>query len=249
MPCSRIFIADELSINQSYRLSVQASNHLLRVLRLKQNAELIVFNGKGGQYLARICGIHGKNRQKDRIAEVELIEFSSCNVESPLETLLVQGLSRGDRMDYSIQKSVELGVSGILPVVCERSQFSLNAEQQQKRERHWQQIAISACEQCGRNRIPEIMPVLSLQQWLDVSATSMRFVLTTDIAIGTTVHSLPEQKSVAVIIGPEGGLSRNEIKRALTVGCNPLNLGPRILRTETACVAALTVVQSWWGDM
>jgi 16S rRNA (uracil1498-N3)-methyltransferase len=165
-----------------------------------------------------------------------------------LAVILAQGISSGERMDYTVQKSVELGVHAIQPLSVERSVVKLSAERAAKRVAHWQAVAVAACEQCGRNRVPLVMPVRSLTSWLaDVAADALRLTLSPDAA--STLHELERPAGpIVLLVGPEGGLSPRELEDAQASGFRPLRLGPRVLRTETAALAALAAMQAVWGD-
>jgi 16S rRNA (uracil1498-N3)-methyltransferase len=168
--------------------------------------------------------------------------------ESPLRVILVQGLASGERMDYAIQKAVELGVAAVQPVTAARSVTRLDAARADKRIKHWQQIAISACEQCGRNRVPDVMPLRDLGEWMAVPSTaSLRLLLAPD-AQGSLAGLLRPVGNIEFLVGPEGGLAPEETAAALRAGFAAVRLGPRILRTETAALAALSALNTLWGD-
>jgi len=238
----RIFQAVPLSAGHVMELDDQATTHVTRVLRLKQGDDLVIFNGEGGEYRASVESV-GR-----RSARIRLIDFSDRNVESPLELVLVQGVSRGERMDYTVQKAVELGVSRIVPVLTERTVVNIKGERQERRRAHWQSVAISACEQSGRTRVPEVSQILTLSDWLAQPDESARFVLHHSAEAGLNTVTNPPT-SVTLLIGPEGGLSNAEMSAACSVGYQPLRLGDRVLRTETAAVTALSILQWLWGDM
>lgn len=216
------------------------SHHALRVLRLTDGDPLVLFDGTGGEVAARL-DIRGKR------GFAVLGERRSISRESPLEIVLVQSLASGDKMDWIIQKAVELGVTEVVPVQAERSVLRLAGERAQKRQAHWQQVVVAACEQCGRNRVPEVAPVQTLgayfQGWGDVS----RVVLAPGAARSLGAMSPPEG-SIHVLIGPEGGWSEAELAACQTAGAIALGLGPRVLRTETAGLAAVAAIQARWGD-
>ena len=240
---SRVFQPIPLQPNALIQLDEPASHHLARVLRATINDTLIIFNGDGGEYLGIITRIDKKN------VMVQLQEYLTKKTESPLELYLAQGISRGEKMDYTIQKAVELGVKKILPLFTERSTVKLDKERREKKRQHWESIAISACEQSGRLCVPEIFMPQSLEKALVSLQADWYFVLSP-----TATHQLkksPVQKTqrVVLLIGPEGGLSETEIDYVSQCGFLPLNLGPRILRTETAAVAAITALQCFFGDM
>lgn len=241
MNAARIYQSISLSINQRLSLSDQASHHLARVLRAKVGDEVILFNGQGGEYNAVITHISKKN------VEVDVLKFIDKERESPIQLCLAQGIARGEKMDFIIQKSIELGVNTIAPLLTERCNVRLDAEREAKRLKHWQSIAISACEQSGRNRIPEILAPQSLANWLSTVKADIRFVLSPHVHEKLNVDK--SSRSIALLIGSEGGLSDNEVALAHQFQFQNLQLGPRVLRTETATIAALTVLQDRLGDL
>ena len=241
----RIYQAIPLRPGQTLELDAQATVHLTKVLRLRVGDALVVFNGEGcGEFTARVADV-GR-----RSAIIEIGEFVACSVESPLELVLLQGISRGERMDYTVQKAVELGVSRIVPVLTERTVVNLKGERQEKRREHWQAVVNSACEQSGRNRVPAVAPVTPFATAIAASAEQQGGLqLVLHHRAETDLNALPTpQGPVSLLIGPEGGLSAQEIAAAVAVGFVPLRLGPRVLRTETAAVAAMSVLQWRWGD-
>jgi 16S rRNA (uracil1498-N3)-methyltransferase len=239
MRLSRFFIDAPLAIG-NHQLPEAQAHYISRVLRLGTGAAVQLFDGSGVEYLGQISEA-GKKQVR-----VELHEQISGMPESPLRIHLGQGLSRGERMDWAIQKATELGVSEITPIVSERCEVRLNDERADKRMSHWRQIAISACEQSGRSQLPLIHPPLILDRWLQQCSAELRLVLHPQ-ADALSSHEKPN--SLAFLIGPEGGLSDNEIASAQAAGFQAARLGPRVLRTETAPVAALALAQFLWGDL
>jgi len=241
MRISRLFINTTLSPNALISLDEKASHYLTNVLRLKSNAPLVVFNGDGNQYSATIEAIEKK------AVTLRTKDCEAVNNESPLSIHLAIALSKGDRMDWIIQKATELGVTAITPLTSERSEVKLKGERLEKKLQHWQQIAISACEQCGRNRVPAIHALSIADDWVKTVKAERKLVLhhRTEQTIDATRHIA----SAALLIGPEGGLSEREINAAEQQGFAALRLGPRVLRTETAPLAAITLLQHSWGDM
>jgi 16S rRNA (uracil1498-N3)-methyltransferase len=238
----RIYQPIPLASGQTLELDAQATVHLTKVLRLRVGDALVVFNGEGdGEFAARVSAV-GR-----RSASIEIGEHVDRSVESPLELVLFQGISRGERMDYTVQKAVELGVARIVPVLTERTVVNLKGERQEKRREHWQAVVNSACEQSGRNRVPVVAPITPFAAALAEAGEGLKLVLhhraETDLAALP-----PPQGPVSLLIGPEGGLSAQEIAAAEAAGFVPLRLGPRVLRTETAALAALSVLQWQWGD-
>jgi len=244
---TRVYYPGLLSEGQAIELDTQSSVRIARVLRLKIGDAFTLFNGQGGEYNAHITQL-----DKRRVV-CETTDYNHRSVESPLKICLAQGISKGERMDYTMQKAVELGVDEIIPLMTSRTSVNLSAERQKRRLAHWQAIVISACEQCGRNKVPDVKPIKWLSDWLQMHSSPHNIVLDPCAAQG--LKALPyseqhlEQQPVTLLIGPEGGLSREEITLAEQHGFTPTQCGPRILRTETAAVAVLSILQSLWGDL
>ena len=241
MRIPRIYTAQALQPNTVIHLESGPSQHLARALRMQQGSELVLFDGRGGQYLAVISAL-GKKQ-----VTVQTGSLDEREVESPLLIHLGIAISRGERMDWIIQKATELGVSRITPLSSERTEVKLKGERAEKKISHWQQIAISACEQCGRNRVPRVEPLTSLGQWTPGVEAELKLVLHHRADVLPAESSPPG--SIALLIGPEGGLSASEISAAESAGFKSLRLGPRVLRTETAPLAAITALQMKWGDI
>lgn len=241
MNSPRFFCDGPLGPGARLDLPEAVARHAVRVLRLPPGASITLFDGRGGEYPAIIGSI-----TKERVA-VYIEGWVDVERESPLQLTLVQAIQAADKMDYTIQKAVELGISAIQPVGSKRSVVKLSGERQQKREAHWQSVATSACEQCGRNRVPLVAPVQALDQWLSQpAAPGLRLMLAPGAT--HTLHQLPPTGQVTLLIGAEGGLDPGEMSAARSVGFVPVSLGPRILRTETAGLAALAAIQTLWGD-
>ncbi|MBB3103875.1 16S rRNA (uracil(1498)-N(3))-methyltransferase [Azomonas macrocytogenes] len=238
MRLSRFFVDLPLSLGQHDLPEAQA-HYIGRVLRLNAGSEVQLFDGSGVEYLGELTEVGKKS------ARVELREALPGLPESALQVHLGQGLSRGERMDWAIQKATELGATEITPLFSERCEVRLNDERTDKRLSHWRQIAISACEQCGRSVLPVIHAPQALADWLQRTEAELRLVLH-PVATPLPEHARPQ--SLALLIGPEGGLSEAEVHQALEAGFQGARLGPRILRTETAPVVALAVAQQLWGD-
>lgn len=243
MRVPRVYSSLPLSIGSRVSLEERAFQYLVRVLRLRPGAELWLFDGQGAEYQA-VLEVVAK-----RAAEVRILERIERHLESPLQIILGQGISRGERMDYALQKAVELGVSRIIPLFTERSAVNLSGGRIGKRLRHWQGVAISACEQCGRNYLPPVEAPRSLAAFLGDCHAGLAVLL--DPRSHRPLKELPppSDRRLVLLIGPEGGLNEAEIKQALRVGFINVSLGPRVLRTETATVAALTALQLLWGDL
>lgn len=243
MPIPRIHVPAPLADGGELDLPAAAARHVVQVLRLRPPAPLILFDGNGGEYAATLLPGGGGSR-------VRLGARMEAERESPLALTLLQGISRGERMDYTIQKAVELGVQRIVPVTTRRSVVRLSAERAAKRLAHWQGVVVSACEQCGRTRLPQLAPLQPLEAALKdgIRPDALRLVLSPDaVAMLHTVADAPA--AVALLVGPEGGLDEAELAAAAAAGWRGLRLGPRVLRTETAGVVALAVLQARWGDL
>ncbi|MBP6514208.1 MAG: 16S rRNA (uracil(1498)-N(3))-methyltransferase [Steroidobacteraceae bacterium] len=221
-----------------------AALHARRVLRLETGDKVVLFNGDGWDYHGTLAKPQG-----DRFLPVVLGERSAAAAESPLALTLVQGISRGDRMDIVLQKATELGVARIVPVISERSIVRLDAEQAERKLAHWQGIVIAACGQCGRARIPEVAAPIKLDAWLALSRPAGPRLMLALGAKRPLTTAVTGATAVELLIGPEGGLSSVEQAAAAFVGFEPVLLGPRTLRTETAAIAALAVLQSAAGDL
>ncbi|GAA6151705.1 16S rRNA (uracil(1498)-N(3))-methyltransferase [Pseudoteredinibacter isoporae] len=240
MRIPRIYTPQQLQIGSTIRLEEAASRHLGKVLRMTPGRELILFNAQGGEYSAIIHEV-GK-----KVTQVTITEHNTDDRESPLHSHLAIGVSRGDRMDWVLQKACELGVSEITPLFTERTEVKLSGPRLEKKHQHWQQILISACEQCQRNRLPQLRSPLALGTFLSQPLDGEKWVLHHRDSEG-----LDPGKSVdkaCILIGPEGGLSETEIDSAREAGFAPLTLGPRVMRTETAPLVALSLLQQYWGD-
>jgi len=240
MKSVRIYQPGQFEAGDAVQLDKSSSNHLIKVLRLKNNYIFNLFNGEGTEYTARL-EISGKKA----IAHLETA--SQTDNESNINVHLLQGISKGDRMDFAIQKSIELGVTSITPIITERTVVNLKNEREDKKLQHWRAIAISACEQSGRNLLPQVNPVCNLQQVFENKTDDLKLVL--DPLSENYFQSLSPVENIQILIGPEGGLSATEIGIAKNNGYKGIKLGPRILRTETAALAAITSVQLLWGDL
>lgn len=240
MRIPRIFIDLPLSEQQIVELPRETSHYLSRVLRLPLEAKLRVFNGLGGEYQAHICALTKNN------ASIKIDSFDATDNNSPLLIHLGISLSKGDRMDFVIQKATELGVTEISLLNTERTEVKLKGERLNKRVEHWRKISISACEQCGSNRVPVVHAPVSLSQWLKNRDESVKLIMQPG-----TAQPLQQNNpvKVALLIGPEGGFSEQEVKAANTAAFDSISLGPRILRTETAPLVAISILQHHWGDL
>ncbi|MFK7975983.1 MAG: 16S rRNA (uracil(1498)-N(3))-methyltransferase [Halioglobus sp.] len=221
-------------------LEPEPSRHVARALRMTPGDALTLFNGFGGEYRCTIISIDKKS------VRVSIDSHEAVNNESSLPVHLGIALSRGERFDWVIQKATELGVYAIHPLFTENTGVKLAGDRAEKKHRHWQQIAISACEQCGRNTLPSIELPKPIGTWLDASSAALKLVMHTSVKNSLSTYSVPD--SIDLLVGPEGGFSENEISAAEAKGFNAIQFGPRILRTETAPIAALAVLQAQWGD-
>jgi 16S rRNA (uracil1498-N3)-methyltransferase len=209
---------------------------------MKAGQPVILFNGLGGEYRGELVEV------RKGFVSVQINALDTIDRESPLYIHLAIGLSRGERMDWIVQKATELGVAQITPLFTQRCEVKLSTERLAKKTRHWQQVAISACEQCQRTKLPIINPASPLPQWLPNCAEDLKLVMHHRADIG--LQNLRQKKrSVCLLIGPEGGLSDQEIEGATHRGFQALAMGPRVLRTETAPVAAISILQALWGDL
>ena len=238
MRLSRFFIDAPLSLGEHDLPEAQA-HYIGRVLRMAPGDAVQLFDGSGQEYLGELLEVGKKS------VRVTLSQALPGQAESPLHVHLGQGLSRGERMDWAIQKATELGANVITPIVSERCEVRLKDERADKRLAHWRQVAISACEQCGRSSVPTIHSPVLLADWLKACDEELKLVLH-PVAEPLLSHAKPA--SLAFLIGPEGGLSDAEVEQAKAAGFQAARLGPRVLRTETAPVVALAVAQQLWGD-
>ncbi len=244
MSLRRLYVSERLASGAELRLGEEPARYLGRVLRLRVEDTVHVFNGEDGEWLARIGRI-GKNN-----VLLSVGEKIQNDAESQLRMHLVQGISRGERMDFVVQKATELGVKRISPVLTEYGVVKLDAERAEKRREHWQKVAASACEQSGRIRPPLIDAPVPLKTWFGEQPgdADVDLVLRPGAAQPLTAIAAPETKA-CILIGPEGGFSPVEYEDAAVAGFVEVSLGPRILRTETAAIAAIAVMQSMWGDL
>lgn len=240
----RLYEQNTLTVGQISALSEHANHHLLTVLRAKMQDEVVLFNGDGCEYKAVITQITKKQ------IHVLIQSVDEQDVESPLQIHLAQGIPRGDKMDYIVQKAVELGVTSITPIIAERSQGRLSKEQEQKKAARLQAIVISACEQCGRNRLPLIQRPIALPEWLNQTHNDemVRYILVPPLEHPPASPPQSQPKAISLLIGPEGGFTAQEVALSKQHGLSNLTLGRRILRTETASLAAISIMQWRYGD-
>ena len=245
MQIPRIFHSSQLSVNSIISLDDGARRHAIQVLRLKESAPLTLFDGLGSEFSATISSIEKHS------VEVCVVDKHTPLLESPLNIHLFQVISKGERMDYAVQKATEGGVSEITPLFSERCVVKLDTKRVEKKISHWQKIALATCEQCGRNKIPTINPAISFKQMLNNGSTGAKFIFNEKAEHLLSKHPLTQQQltKILMVIGPEGGLSEKEVKGAQSSGWNEVLLGPRVLRSETAPVVAITTMQLLWGDL
>jgi len=243
MMTSRFFCPQPLTPNSVADLPPAAAHHALRVLRLKAGDDITLFNGEGGEYPGRII-------ETGRGVRVQLGERREIERESPLELTLAQALPSGDKMDFIVQKAVELGATRIQPLAAARSVTRLSGERAARRVEHWQQVAISACEQCGRNRLPAIAPILELRQWLgNLPRDDETCRLQLSPQGERRLRDCVDERRCLLLIGPEGGFAPEETAAARLAGFTRISLGPRTLRAETAGLAALAALGALCGDI
>ena len=241
----RLFCAGALGPGTAFALPDGPAHHVRDVLRLAPGDEVTLLNGLGGEYRARLARVEKKSVQ------VEVLEFHLRESEPPHPVTVAQALASGDKMDWIVEKAVELGACAVQPVAAARSVLRLNAERADKRLAHWRAIAQAACEQCGRNRIPDIGPVLGLDAWLAtmLNAPGLKLMLSPVHAQRfSDLPTPPVGTPITLLIGPEAGLSDLEEAAAQAAGFLPVLLGPRVMRTETAALAALAAIHARWGD-
>ncbi|CAH1903872.1 Ribosomal RNA small subunit methyltransferase E [Candidatus Nitrotoga sp. HW29] len=243
MTTPRFYCPPPLHVNTQFELPEAAAHHASRVLRLRINDEVRIFDGIGNELHGRICEIEGKK------VALEKLQVCTVNRESPLNIVLVQALSSSEKMDWVIQKATELGATEIQPVQTQRSVVKLTGDRTEKRTQHWHGISIAACEQCGRNILPKVYAPLEFSSWIATicDTSGSKFILLPEAV--TTWHEQPKpQGKVTLLIGPEGGFSADEARLARQAGFISIRLGARLLRTETAAVAGIATLQTLWGD-
>ena len=236
----RFFIDGPLASGAEVELPDRVVRHVA-VLRLGIGDSLTLFNGSGGEHECALSRV-AKNSVRARV-----IAWHDLERESGIQITLAQGLSGSDRMDYAIQKATELGVRAILPIAAERSVVRLSEDRADRRLAHWRNVVAAACEQCGRNRLPEVHPVATLGEFLSTAENGAQRLLLT-LSGTVRLRELASADRVIVLIGPEGGLSEEEEGRVLKAGFTAVRVGPRVLRTETAPLAAIAALQAMWGD-
>lgn len=242
MKSPRIFVALPLSADQELKMPSAAAAHLAKVLRMRPGDQTRLFNNQDGRdYPAELISVSKR--------EV-LVRTSAPTAAEPTPVLAIHlaiGISKGERMDYAIQKSTELGVCSITPLDTQRCNVRLNANRLNKKMAHWQGVIIAACEQSGRRWLPTLKPISILPEWLH-NQTNSQIIMLDHLAENSLVTIKPPTNAISLLIGPEGGLNEQEKQQAQTAGCTAMTMGPRVLRTETAPVVAIAAIQTLWGD-
>ena len=241
-PTPRLFVEQRIVPGARIDLPEAAAHHVARVLRLRAGDSCVLFDGSGGEYTARIAAI-GRGG-----VGAEVLEFSAVERESPLHVTLLQGLSARDRMDLTVQKSAELGMAAIQPTASEKSVAKLKGERSESRVEHWRRVAIAACEQCGRNRIPLIHAPLPLASYR-APAETLKLLLAPGARLRLREVGISADRPIVLAVGPEAGFGASEDAALIAAGFVPIWFGPRLLRTETAGPAALAALNAFFGDM
>ncbi|MDT0593462.1 16S rRNA (uracil(1498)-N(3))-methyltransferase [Glaciecola petra] len=242
MRISRFYIDSSLSVDTEVTLPIELVHYINNVLRLKENTPIVLFNGDGNEYPADLTVI-GKRR-----AEAIVTSQIGISTESPLYLHLAQGISKGERMEIALQKAVEIGVSEITPVITELCNVKLTESRWEKKHQSWRKLVISACEQCHRNVIPKINKPLPLHTWFGLATDLQKLILVPGASTYLSGLTKP-QNGFKLLVGPEGGFTKQEVYTAQELGFKAVNLGPRVLRTETAAAASLAILQAQHGDM
>lgn len=242
MRVSRLYVQQPLQVGEAITLDSAPAHYVRRVLRLKTGAQVVLFNGDGDEFTATILRV---GRKDDVQVSIDVQE--TVNRESALQIVLGICISRGERMDVAIQKSVELGVQSMVPLISQRCVVRLDESRQQQRYQHWLGVIQNACEQSGRTKLPELLPIQQLSDWLCGSTCGTRLIMDplSPAALNQTQH---QGDTVSLLVGPEGGFDPSEREMAIQEGFQGFCLGPRILRAETAVLAGVTALQLRWGD-
>ncbi len=240
MRIPRIYLNQTLDSGQTIQLYTEAHRHVINVLRLREKDQLILFNAQGKEFTAHIESIEKKQ------TSVTIEQQQENNTTSPLHIELGLSLIKNDKLDFAIQKSVELGVASITPLAAERSTIKLDSKREIKRQAHWQGIIQNACEQSGRNILPQLNPLQIISDWLALSTTPG---IIFEPRATTSLKQINCGDKIRIIIGPEGGFSKQELEKILQHGFEQVKLGPRILRAETAAITAIATLQLLWGDL
>ena len=239
---ARFYTDAALHAGGTASLPEDAAHHAVHVLRLRAGEEVTLFNGRGGEYAARIASI-----ERQRVT-VDVLAHRALERESPLALTLVQGVSASEKMDFTVQKATELGAAVLQPVIAARSVGRLAGERAAQKRAHWQRVAIAACEQCGRNRVPQVLPPLPLAEYCRTAGAAGGLLLSPEAQLGLREAAARLKGAVALAAGPESGFSAAEEAMLQGAGFVPVRLGPRVLRTETAALAALAALNALAGD-
>jgi 16S rRNA (uracil1498-N3)-methyltransferase len=243
MRLNRVYMDTPVTTGAELQLPEASAYHVARVLRLRAGAPLVIFDGGGGDYRCEVTAVEG-----DRV-RVRALQRLAGLVDSPLGVTLVQAVSRSERMDWTLQKATELGVRAIVPVISSRSVVRLDDRQAAAKLRHWRGIVVAACEQCGRSTIPELRLPVELGEFLASAPREGQRLVLSPVGQRSLAGLASASARIELLIGPEGGLEDDELNAAQYAGFGPVRLGPRVLRTETAAVAALAILQALWGDL
>ena len=243
MRLNRVYCDQTLAVGQQVELPESAAYHVARVLRLRTGAPLVAFDGSGHDYRCEIVAIEGDT------VRVAVGERTPGLRDSPLGITLVQAVSRGERMDWTLQKATELGVRAIVPVISARSVVRLDERQAERKLRHWKAIVAGACEQCGRSTVPEVRDPIDFGRFVASAPREGQRLVLSPAGPASLAGLASAAARVELLIGPEGGLDDHELEAAARAGFSPVRLGPRVLRTETAGIVALAVLQALWGDL
>ncbi|MGB0847348.1 MAG: 16S rRNA (uracil(1498)-N(3))-methyltransferase [Thiolinea sp.] len=248
MRIPRFYLPQPITPDSELTLPAELFRHAIQVLRMKTGSALVLFNGEGGEYTAEITTV------TRRIAKVNILNFDPVNRESTLNVTLVQSIIKPDKMDFAIQKSVELGISTIQPVISQRSVVRPGRDKLDKKQSHWQAVAINACEQSGRTSVPDVLMPMSLEQWLydNQDSDAVRILLMPgDHPRISELNPVKDSANTkfSVLIGPEGGFNTEEVQQCISSGVTTISMGPRILRAETAALAITTLLQQHYGDI
>lgn len=239
---NRVFHDGPLKAGQLVSLTESSAHHLRTVLRIKAGQEIVLFNGLGGEYLARI------HKLEKKLLTVEVLRHEDIDRESSLNITLVQGISKGQRMDYSIQKAVELGANAIQPIITERCTIRQKGDRVERKGVHWAGIIRSASEQSGRTHLPQLLETLPLRDYLKNTTNTVLKLVLDPLAQHHLGDLSLQHQQIDLLVGPEGGLTEHEKQAACEAGFKSISLGPRILRTETAGAATIAAIQALWGD-
>jgi 16S rRNA (uracil1498-N3)-methyltransferase len=243
MRVPRFYVPQPCVVGQEFTLPDPTFRHAVQVLRLGVGEPLILFNGEGGEYTAQLSNV------SKRSASVLIDSFSTIDIESPIHLTLVQAVIKPDKMDFALQKAVELGANTLQPLITQRSVVRIGKEQVDKKLQHWEGIVVAACEQSGRTKMPDVPAPLTLERWLATPFAGTHLILAPGAYPRINALPIDLLMPIALIIGPEGGFTDDEVNACVQAGVLPVSLGPRILRAETASISALALLQQRYGDL